>query len=312
MGTSSEPPLTAVIIDDEPGSIATLAAMLERYCPTVNILRTFEYPDEAIRELPSLRPDLLFLDVEMPDINGFGVLDVLKNQLQAEVIFTTAYPEYEERAFKYAALRFLVKPIRADQLKEAVGQYSPERAKEQAARFNVLLENRGKPLEEQALVFDAFESEIQFAQPEEQMLFLDELNSKIHFIQPADQPTNVVKFSTSNLRITTHEMHVPGRDGITIIKLEQIVHILAIRGYSMIFCANGLRLPVTRTLSKLDELLTGDGMPFFRTHESHIIGRKYIKNYKLGEMPEIEMEHKKEKIPLARRRKKAFVTWIKS
>lgn len=290
MKASDESFFAAVIVDDETGSIETLCTMLERYCPQVKVLKTFEYADEAIRELPALRPDLLFLDVEMPDINGFGLLNVLKDKLKAEVIFTTAYPQYVERSIGYAALDYLVKPIQADQLAEAIVKFSARRGVERdhETRFRVLLENQEKPPEEHLLVVEDFRP------------------------PPPDAPENKMlgRYSSSTIKVDEQNLFVPDKEKVTAIRLHQIVRLLAVGGYTIIYCANGSQFVPARTLGLFETLLTGDGMPFFRTHESHIINRKYIKSYTLKEPFEIEIERTKDKIPLARRRKKAFVEWI--
>jgi DNA-binding LytR/AlgR family response regulator len=313
MKASDESFFAAVIVDDETGSIETLCTMLERYCPQVKVLKTFEYADEAIRELPALRPDLLFLDVEMPDINGFGLLNVLKDKLKAEVIFTTAYPQYVERSIGYAALDYLVKPIQANQLAEAIVKFSARHGVERdhGTRFRVLLENQEKPPEEQLMVLEDFESKIYFTQPEEQELFFREFESKIHFIRQGKAGLfTAEQFSHSNLKVNDDNLFLPDREKLNVVRLDQIVRLLAVGSYTIIYCADGSQFIPARNLGLFEPLLTGDGMPFFRTHESHIINRKYIKNYTLKEPFEIEIERTKDKIPLARRRKKAFTEWI--
>jgi two-component system LytT family response regulator len=111
--------LQAVIVDDEAKGIEFLHYTLEKYCPEVTVIKTFTAPLEALEEIPELRPDVLFVDVEMPRMNGFELVERLQNK-GIKTIFVTAYNEYALKAFRVAAVDYLLKPIDSDELKEAV------------------------------------------------------------------------------------------------------------------------------------------------------------------------------------------------
>lgn len=111
--------LTAVIVDDEAHGIEFLKYSLEKYCPKVTIAKSFTAALEALNEIPLLKPDILFVDVEMPRMNGFELVERLQN-IGIKVIFVTAYNEYALKAFRVAAVDYLLKPIDSDELKEAV------------------------------------------------------------------------------------------------------------------------------------------------------------------------------------------------
>jgi two-component system LytT family response regulator len=111
--------LQAVIVDDEAKGIEFLRYTLEKYCPEVAVIKTFTAPLEALEEIPELRPDVLFVDVEMPRMNGFELVERLQNK-GIKTIFVTAYNEYALKAFRVAAVDYLLKPIDSDELKEAV------------------------------------------------------------------------------------------------------------------------------------------------------------------------------------------------
>ena len=111
--------LHAVIVDDEVKGIEFLHYTLEKHCPEVQVVKTFTAPLEALEEIPALKPDILFVDVGMPRMNGFELVERLQNK-GIKTIFVTAYNEYALKAFRVAAVDYLLKPIDSDELKEAV------------------------------------------------------------------------------------------------------------------------------------------------------------------------------------------------
>jgi two-component system LytT family response regulator len=113
--------LKAVIVDDELSGIEVLEYALKKHCPEIEILKSFTSSMEALDKIPSLQPDVLFIDIEMPQLNGFELVEKLaSNQLQ--VIFITAYNEFALKAFRVSALDYLLKPIDVDELKAAVSK----------------------------------------------------------------------------------------------------------------------------------------------------------------------------------------------
>ena len=113
--------MKALIIDDEPHCIETLRIYLEEYCPDVEIVGECFDGDSAVSSIRTLHPDLIFLDIEMPGMNGFEVLEAVKDE-KFEVIFTTAYDQFAIKAFKVSAADYLLKPINDEELQNAVAQ----------------------------------------------------------------------------------------------------------------------------------------------------------------------------------------------
>jgi two-component system, LytTR family, response regulator len=111
--------IAAVIIDDEPDSIALLQLQLEKHCPQIQVLATFTSPTAAVDELVFIKPELVFLDIEMPDLDGFQLLEKL-SPVTFKVIFITAYNQYAIKAFRFNALDYLVKPVATEHLVAAV------------------------------------------------------------------------------------------------------------------------------------------------------------------------------------------------
>ena len=111
--------ITALIIDDEPMSRKHLKSNLDKMSARVKVLQVCENGTEGMAAVKQHQPDLIFLDVEMPDMSGFDMLRQLSNP-ELEVIFTTSFDQYAIRAIKFAALDYLLKPIQPHLLQEAV------------------------------------------------------------------------------------------------------------------------------------------------------------------------------------------------
>lgn len=133
--------IKAVILDDEKNCVETLQWKLAHYCPNVEILNTFNDPVQALAFLQETPVDLLFLDIEMPNMNGFDVLEALKSH-DFDVIFTTAYDNYGIQAVKFSALDYLLKPVRNKELVEAIERYSKKSvARDPKTQIENLLKN---------------------------------------------------------------------------------------------------------------------------------------------------------------------------
>jgi two-component system LytT family response regulator len=113
--------LNALIIDDEKNSRDILEWQLNKHCPDVKVLASAGSPLEAIEMIRKLKPDLVFLDIQMPELNGFELLEKM-NPIDFEIIFTTAFNEHAVKAFKYNAMDYLLKPIDVVELKAAISK----------------------------------------------------------------------------------------------------------------------------------------------------------------------------------------------
>lgn len=114
--------VTALIIDDEESAINVLKLLLEKYIPEVGKVYTAIGSDEGLNAINEYKPQLVFLDVEMPLMNGFQLIEKFPDH-SFEIIFITAYDQYAIRAIKYSALDYLLKPIDTEELKNAVQRF---------------------------------------------------------------------------------------------------------------------------------------------------------------------------------------------
>jgi len=115
---------TALIIDDEAMGAERLQLLLEKHCPEITVLSVCTRPQLGIDMIREKKPQIVFLDIEMPNISGFNLLEQVKTE-NFECIFTTAYDQYAINAIKHNALDYLLKPVDVSELKQAV-----EKAKE--------------------------------------------------------------------------------------------------------------------------------------------------------------------------------------
>ena len=133
--------LTAIIIDDETSSRNSLKQKLNNYCPDVMVIGECEDGETAIKVLAEKSPDIIFLDIEMPRMNGFTMLQQIERR-NFEVVFVTAYDHYAIKAIKYSALDYLIKPVEVADLKEAVSKAAAKRKVSFVnERLNLLLHN---------------------------------------------------------------------------------------------------------------------------------------------------------------------------
>lgn len=113
--------LKAILVDDEPNSVQLLARQLEQHCPQVQVLGQVTDSTEAIELIKAVKPDVVFLDIEMPEMNGFQLLEQFEN-IAFSVIFVTAYDEFALKAFRFSALDYLLKPVEITDLLAAVSK----------------------------------------------------------------------------------------------------------------------------------------------------------------------------------------------
>ncbi len=111
--------IKAILIDDEERARNTLSSLLKEYCPDVQIQTTCANVPDGVIAINKYKPDVVFLDIEMPDYNGFELLSFFR-EIDFDIVFVTAYSEYAVKAFEISAVDYILKPIDIDQLKNSV------------------------------------------------------------------------------------------------------------------------------------------------------------------------------------------------
>lgn len=146
--------ISAVIVEDETAAQLALGNYLKKFCPQVQVVGYAAHCKEAITVLHDLKPELVFLDVEMPFGNAFDVLDGCQD-LQFETIFVTAFSEYSLKALNQSAAYYLLKPVSIEELIIAVNKVQTQIERKQFINRNqVILQNsrESKPEKQQVIL----------------------------------------------------------------------------------------------------------------------------------------------------------------
>lgn len=149
--------IKAILIDDEEHCRESLSIQLARYCPEVSLLAACASAAEGLKAIEQLHPDVVFLDVEMPRMNGFELLQEFTN-IPFGVIFTTGYDAYAIKAIRFSALDYLLKPIDKDELIMAIAKIHAKPVPTINQQFDILLEKLGdKPVKLQKIALPSLE-----------------------------------------------------------------------------------------------------------------------------------------------------------
>ena len=133
--------MRAILVDDEEKALKSLQIKVQKLFPEITIVAAIQNPIEAVKVIEQEKPDLVFLDIEMPQLNGFDVLQKF-NKPDFEIIFVTAYSDYAIEAIQYCAIGYVVKPIDNEDLKAAVENAKKNRHLKTALKKNqTLIEN---------------------------------------------------------------------------------------------------------------------------------------------------------------------------
>ena len=136
--------LKAIIVDDEPYCCEVLAAMLESDCPEIRITAICGNAKEGLTTIRQQSPDLVFLDVEMPKMNGFEMLEQLET-IPFHLVFTTSYDQYALKAIRFSAIDYLLKPIDREELKRAVQKVNERVQSPLPQQLEILMQKLRQP-----------------------------------------------------------------------------------------------------------------------------------------------------------------------
>ena len=131
--------INAILIDDEVHCLDSLSILITKFCPDVQILQRCLSAKQGLEAVMKYKTDLVFLDVEMPSMNGFQFLEQF-TEIPFSVIFTTAYDKYAIKAIRFSALDYLLKPIDSKELIAAVRKVETHNHQPTSEQFRMLLD----------------------------------------------------------------------------------------------------------------------------------------------------------------------------
>lgn len=256
------PKLRTIIVDDEPLALQFLRAKLSKI-EEIEIIAECKNGREAIDATMELAPDLMFLDIQMPGIDGFGVIKKLQSDILPLVVFTTAFEQYALDAFDVHAVDYILKPIDNERIHRAI--------KRAIERFETEEDNS------KSRIISA----------------IDTINERATHESPIEQEDNAIKQTYGNIE---RKIVIKDRDDITLLKQADIEWIDAAGDYVCVH-AQGVTHIKRSTLKNLLEDLDPD--MFKRIHRSTIVNLNYIQKViphtkgefflKLGEYDQVKV-----------------------
>ena len=139
--------IRAILVEDEKMSREALRRLLNKYCPEVEIVAEADGYRKGVEEIRTHHPDVIFLDIQMPDGSGFRLLEEME-VIDFEIIFTTAFDQFAIKAIKYSALDYLLKPVIPQDLVEAVERVARKKA-EKLKNKNLDINSKGAEVQEE-------------------------------------------------------------------------------------------------------------------------------------------------------------------
>ena len=235
--------IRAIIADDEPLARRGIRQLLGPH-PDITIVAETRNGHETVRALRELAPDLLFLDVQMPELDGFGVLREIGAKAMPAVIFVTAYDEFAVRAFEAHALDYLVKPLEVPRFAAALEHMRERlrsaRAVDLSRKLAGLL--REKERARQRIVVPTRTGDLVFADDEIDWIEADDYYAAIH----ARQGRYLIRESLASLEQRLDGARFVRAHRSAIVNIDRVRELRDERGETVLLLHNGVRVPVSR------------------------------------------------------------------
>ena len=244
--------IRCVIVEDEEMARKVLKSLLAQYCQDVMVCAEADDIVSGKNMIETFRPDLVFLDIEMPGGSGFKLLTSMEDK-DLEVVFITAYEQFAIKAIRHDALDYILKPIDPKELVAAV-----EKVKE--AKYKKTLKKQ--------------------------------YDSLLKNLDPEQLVVRKISLSTA--------------DKIHLIDVDDIIRCESDNYYTIIFFKDGTSLMVSKTLKEIDQKL--EEYDFVRTHKSHLVNMRCIKNFIKDEMMVVMSDDTK--VPVSKRKKEKILEVI--
>ena len=248
--------LKALIVDDDPLALMLLREKLNKY-PNISVIAECKNGREAIATTLELAPDLIFLDIKMPEIDGFGVIKKLQTDILPLIIFVTAYKQHAFDAFDVNAVDYIIKPVEDTYLQRAISRA--------IARFN-----QKSPIEIKAKIISAIDSINVYDNNSEQ----DTPCLRSHYEGTYDV-THVSSGINQGINVNNldRKIIIKDRDSITLLKQLDIEWIDAAGDYTCLHVGGVTHI---KRCTLKDLLIDLDPEIFKRVHRSTIVNLNYV------------------------------------
>ena len=237
--------IRAVIADDEPLARRGIRQLLAPH-PDIAIVAEARNGRETVRALRELKPDLLFLDVQMPMLDGFGVLREIGAEQMPSVIFVTAYDEFAVRAFDAHALDYLVKPLEvarfAEALERARQRLRSAKAVELSRKLSALLATREKEQARQRIVVTTSTGDLVIDSDEIDWIEADDYYAAVH----ARDGRHLIRESLTSLEQRLDGVKFVRAHRAAIVNVDRVCEVRREAGEILLVLRNGVRIPVSR------------------------------------------------------------------
>ena len=235
--------IKAVLIDDEKNALEMLEWQLHTYCPQVEVSAICINADLGISAIQQHKPQLVFLDIEMPKKNGFEVVQAF-SQPFFDVIFTTAYNQFALKAFRFAALDYLLKPVDAEDLVVAVSRYEKKMLNSHfKQQLDILMQQYNQPNTLPDKISFATQQAIHFISPSNIVYCESDSNyTTLHFMDKSKMVVSKTLKEVEEMLIHYHFFRIHHS---FIINLKQVNRYVKTEGGS-IEMTDGAQLPISR------------------------------------------------------------------
>lgn len=234
--------LRAIIIDDEPNAVGLLALRLSQHCPQVEVVASCTSSIRGLQAIFDYQPDVVFLDIEMPQMNGFQILEAVAD-LSFALIFVTAYDKFALKAFRYSAVDYLLKPIDSQELMQAVSRVEKQRQtkREQVDHLKQQIQNPSRLLPDRIAL--PYQNGVAFVELKE-VLYCESDDSYTKFFL-ADGQHYLVSKTLKEVQDLLEERNFLRIHRQYLVNLNQIKKFVKGEG-SYLVMANGQSIPVSR------------------------------------------------------------------
>lgn len=235
--------ITAIIIDDEQNCIDSLIFDLQNHCKDVEILESCTTPKQGLLSIKKHKPDLVFLDVQMPWMSGFEMLELI-DEINFAIIFTTAFDQFAAKAFRISAIDYLLKPIDVNDLKEAIKKAS-EKIQQKLGTDNIanFLQNIKKPEAKQRIAVPGREG-YEFIEAGK-IIYAKAEGSYTHVFLD-DKRKLIVSKTLSDIEELLPAEHFQRIHHSTLVNLSHVTHLFKTDG-GFVVLDNGEKLAVSKT-----------------------------------------------------------------